>query len=262
MIIETSILHCGDLIEWRESSGFVDQPPRRIAPAALAIDFSKAPQSLRIYHKANGTLLWHKNSAGPSKVVAGKATEDDLKARPTNTYAIEGSVSDPTGHYLPRTFAFTLGNASEHKIAIYHSPLGARFSKSGGVYGRVMFEDDTVAAWALIQLTVTPSLGTPLKFVAQTDQHGEFRLPLDRLPALTKDAPSPTYAAKLEVKASTSANPKSPLDPDGLSLINVAKGKTGNGKSQFANALNLAIAPGMVAEIASPKHEVIVLKSS
>lgn len=262
MIIETSILHCGDLIEWRESSGFVDQPPRRIAPAALAIDFSKAPQSLRIYHKANGTLLWHKNSAGPSKVVAGEATKDDLEAHATNTYAIEGSVSDPTGRYLPRTFAFTLGNAGEHRIALYHSPLGARFSKSGGIYGRAMFEDDTVAAWALIQLTVTPSLGTPLKFVAQTDRHGEFRLPLDRLPALTKDAPSPTYAAKLEVKASTSANPKNPLDPDALSLINVAKGKTGSGKSQFANAFNLAIAPGMVAEIASPKHEVIVLKSS
>jgi hypothetical protein len=262
VIIETIILHCGDLIEWRESSGFVGKPPRRIAPAALNIDFSKAPQPLRIYHKANGTLLWHKNSAGPSKAVAGIATEEDLKAHPTNTYPVEGSVSDPTGHYLPRTFAFTLGNGSEHQIALYHSPLGARFGKAGGIYGRVVFEDDAVAAWALIQLTVTPSLGLPLKFVAQTDRHGEFRLPLDRLPALTKDAPSPTYAAKLEIKASTSANPESPLDPDALSPINVAKGKTGAGKSQFANAFNLAIAPGMVAEIASPKHEVIVLKSS
>jgi len=262
MIAETLVIHGGDLIEWRESSGFVDQPPRRIAPTALAISFSKAPQSMRIYHKANGTLLWHKNSAGPSKVVAGEATEEDKTPHPVNTYAIEGNVSDPTGHYLPRTFAFTLGNTGEHKIALYRSPMGARFSKSGGIYGRVVFEDGALAAWALIQLTVTPSLGAPLKFVAQTDPHGEFRLPLDRLPALTKDAPAPTYAATLEVKASTSSTPESLLDPDTLSIINVAKGKTGNGKSQFANAFNLAIAPGTVAKITSPEHALIVLKSS
>jgi hypothetical protein len=262
MIAETLIIHGGDLIEWRESSGFINKPPRRIAPTALTINFSKAPKALRIFHKSNGTLLWHTNSAGPSKVVNNEASEEDLTAQPTNTYAIEGSVSDPSGHYLPRTFAFTLGNTSEHKIALYHSPLGARFSKAGGVYGQIGFDDGAVAAWALIQLTVTPSLGAPLKFAAQADGHGEFRLPLDRLPALTKDAPSPTYAAKLEIKASTSSTPESPLDPETLSLIKLATGKTGNGKSQFANSLNLAIAPGTVAKVISPEHTLIVLKST
>lgn len=262
MIAETLIIHGGDLIEWRESSGFIDKSPQRIAPTALTINFSKAPKALRIYHKPNGTLLWHKNSAGPSKVVDKEATEEDLTAQPTNTYAIAGSVSDPSGHYLPRAFAFTLGNTSEHKIALYHSPLGARFSKAGGIYGRLGFDDGAVAAWALVYLTVTPPLGAPLKFVAQADAHGEFRLPLDRLPALTKDAPSPTYAAKLEVKASLLSSPEKPLNPDTLLPVKVAKGKTGNGKSQFTNLIDLAIAPGKVAKVVSPDHTLIVLKST
>ncbi len=262
MIAETLIIHGGDLIEWRESSGFINKQPQRVAPTALTIKFSKAPQGLHIYHKANGTLLWHKNSAGPSTVVAGTATEADKTALPTATYAIKGSVSDPAGRYLPRTFVFTLGNTSEHKIALYHSPLGARFSKAGGIYGQLGFDDGIIAAWALIQLTVTPSLGAPLKFIAQADIHGEFSLPLDRLPALTKDAPSPTYAAKMEIKALHSASPESPLDPDTLALVDVAKGKTGNGKSQFVKTLDLAIAPGTVAKVVSPDHTLIVLKST
>ncbi|MBI1904717.1 MAG: hypothetical protein HYS20_00505 [Rhodocyclales bacterium] len=261
MITETLITHGGDLIEWRESSGYVDKPPRRIAPTALKIEFSKAPKSLRIYHKTNGTLLWHKESSAPSKVVPGKASEEDLAVQPAIPHAIEGHVSDPTGHYLPRTFAFTLGNTSEHRIALYHSPLGARFSKAGGIYGCVAFEDKTIAAWALIQLTVTPSLGAPLKFAAQADAYGEFRLPLDRLPALTKDAHQLTYAAKLEVKASKLATPESPLDLDLLPPVKLAKGKDSKGKSVFANALDLTITPGTVTNVTSPKHPMITLKS-
>lgn len=262
MIAETLIIHAGDLIEWRESSGYVGQTPRRVAPQALTIEFTQAPTALRVFHKPAGTLLWHKNAAGPSMVVAGEATEDDLTAMPTSSYALQGKVSDPAGRYLPRNFSFTLGNSSEHNVALYHSPLGARFGQGGGIYGRVGFDTGAVAPWALIHLSVTPPLGSAIEFVAQTDQHGEFRLPLEHLPALTKDAPAPTYSAKLEIAASVSATPENPLDPDTLSPIKIAKGKNNNGKSTFANTLDLAITPGAVANVVSPKHDLIVLKST
>lgn len=262
MIAETLIIHGGDLVEWCASSGFAGKQPRRISPGRLAIHLTKAPGELCMLHKHNGTLLWHKNSTSPSRVIPGMASEEDMAPKPMGAHEIEGIVTDISGHYLPRTFAFTLGNTSEHQIALYHSPLGARFGKAGGIYGRIGFANGAVAAWALVYLTVTPPLGAPLKFVAQTDRHGEFQLPLERLPALGKDAPSSTYAAKLEVKASPSSNPDSPLDPEKLLPVKVAKGKNSNGESQFDSQFGLAIAPGTVSRIASPEHPMIVLEST
>lgn len=262
MTAETLIIHGGDLVEWREASGYTGKPQPRIAPERLQIEFSKAPKALRVHHKNNGTLLWHKNSAGPSKVITTEVTEADLIAEVANTYEIEGSVSDPSGRYLPRTFAFILGNTSEHAIKLYQSPLAARFTQAGGIYGSVAFDNETIAAWALITLTVTPSLGPALTFVAQVDEHGEFNLPLDRLPAITKDAPSSKYNAKLAVKAAISARPDTPLDPEKLAAVKVAKGKSGNGTTQFADFFTFDITPGKVAKVVSPEHTQIVLKST
>lgn len=262
MMAETLIIHGGDLVEWRESSGFTNKPPLRVTPTTLSIEFNRAPRALYVLHKTNGTLLWHKNSAGPSKVVAGTATEADKTAQPTRSYPIEGSVSDPAGRYLPRTFSFTLGANNEHKVSLYHSPLGARFSKAGGVYGQVGFDNGKVAAWAIVELTVTPPLGVPLNFVAQADSHGEFSLPLNRLPALTKDAPSATYTARLKVRALPSAMPETPLDPERLTHVEIAKGKNSDSTTQFATSLDLAVAPGAIKKIISPNHALIVLKST
>jgi len=262
MIVETNIIHGGDLIEWRDNSGFVDKGFEAISPSALDIQFSQAPRSMRVVQKAKGTLLWHSSSAGPSRIVSGQATEEEVTAHPSKTFLIEGSVSDPTGRYLPRAFSFTLGNTAQHKVGLYRSPLGSNISKSGGIYGQISFDDNRIAAWALIELTVTPSVGTPLPFVAQADAYGEFCLPLNRLPALTKDAPSPTYSAVLTVKASTFANPDHLLNPDTLPSIQIAHEKDSNGISQFANSIDLAIAPGKVTKVVSPKHTRIVLKST
>lgn len=262
MIIETLIIHGGDLVEWHAASGYDRKPAQRIAPTELSIEFTTSPRTLRVHHKPDGTVLWHQNSAGPSLAVAGMASGDDLAAQPITTYPIRGRVSDPAGRYLPRTFAFTLGNITTHTVALYHSPLGARFGAGGGIYGRLAFEPGTAAAWAMITLTVTPALGVPLRFVAQADQYGEFRLPLERLPAMTKDAPSSTHNARLEVRALPGAHAAAPLDPDSLIATKVAKGKSGNGKSQFADFLTLAISPGSATRVVSPEHTQIVLQST
>ena len=262
MITETLIIHGGDLVEWHERSGFANKPPQRIPPATLRIEFNRAPQALYVHHKPQGTLLWHKNSAGPSKVVKGIATDADKTAQPITSYPIDGNVSDPSGRYLPRIFSFTIGSNSEHQVSLYHSPFGARFSNAGGIYGQVGFDDGKTAAWALITLTVTPSLGAPLKFVAQSDIHGEFSLPLNRLPALTKDAPTTTYSATLEVKARHSTAPEALVDPDTLTQVDIANGKNSGGNSLFVKTLNLAIAPGTVAKVVSPNHTLIVIKST
>ena len=262
MITETLIIHGGDLVEWHEHSGFANKPPQRIPPATLRIEFNKAPQALYVHHKPQGTLLWHKKSAAPSKVVNGIATDTDKTAPPTGSYPIEGNVSDPSGRYLPRRFSFTLGSNNEHQVSLYHSPFGARFSNAGGIHGQVGFDDGKVAAWALIALTVTPTLGPALKFVAQADVHGEFALPLNRLPALTKDAPTTTYSAALEIKALHSTAPEALIDPDTLIQTDIASNKDTNDNSLFVKTLGLAITPGTVTKIVSPNHTLIVLKST
>ena len=259
MTAETLIAHGGDLVSWHVASGYCDKPLQRVAPEKLRIDFGNVPKVLRVYYKRDGVLLWHPNAAGASKILARAVTQDDLQALPTATYAIVGRVSDPSGHFLPRTFAFTLGGTAEHAIALYHSPLGARFDHGGGIYGRIVFENQTPAAWALLTVTVTPPLGPVLAFTAQADAYGEFRLPLNRLPALTKDAPASSYGAKLEVRAAASADV--PLDPETLTAAQVADGKDGDGVSQFASFFTFAVTPGRIAEVASPEHDRIVLES-
>ncbi len=264
MIAETLILHAGDLIEWRDSSGFIGKPPQRIAPATLHIEIMQASKALRITNKPTGTLLWRKFNGDNAyqKIVAAMATELDLIAPVVANQSVTGRVSDPSGRFLPRLFTLTLGAEHEYKVALYQTPLGAPFTQTGGLYGQLGFSDGSLAAWALIQLIVTPSLGPPLTFVAQADAHGEFRLPLARLPALTKDAPALTYAAKLSVKAAYPAMPEQALDPDSLQTKKVATGKTGNGNSQFTNTLEFALAPGGITKIVSPNHALIVLQST
>ncbi len=263
MISETLIIHAGSLIEWRDSSGYVSKQPRRIAPTELRIEFFTPPQSLHILHKPSGTLLWHKSvsSTAQVKIVSGHANEADLAAPATAVQTLAGSVFDPCGRYLPRRFSVALDGNSEHKIALYNSPHGAHFSRAGGIFGQVRFDDGSAAAWALLTLTVTPSLGPALSFVAQADLHGEFRLPLERLPALTKDAPTPTYSAQLAIKAVHAPTPSEVLDPDSLSAKKLATGKDGNGDSQFANTLSLAITPGALQKVLSPAHTQLVLQS-
>ena len=59
-----------------------------------------------------------------------------------------------------------------------------------------------------------------------------------------------------------SAQPEMPLDPDTLTAVQVAKGKTGNGKSSFGDHFTFDITPGTVVRVVSPEHTQIVLKST
>lgn len=259
MTLETTILHGGSFIEWRCGSGYGAKEPLRIAPDDLRLSFEPPLPRLSIQHKARGTLLWP--APRQARVVPGRAGAADLALPALPERQVKSVVVDVSGRYLPRAFDLTLGVATQQTIALYASPLGTRYGSAGGIQGRLAFADGTVAAWALLELTVTPTLGGPLQFIAQADQHGEFRLALDRLPALTRDAPAPSYGAKLSVRASASALATQPLDPAALTPVSIAKGKNAQGKSQFASTLSLDITPGTVSPVTSPKHELIVLKA-
>lgn len=253
------ILHGSSFIEWRCGSGFGGKAPQRIAPDHLQLSFLPPLPRVSVQHKAGGTLLWHRPRL--TAVVAGLASDEDLRPPVTPTRQFRSVVVDVSGRYLPRAFDLDVGPGVQQSINLYASPLGTRYGTAGGIHGRIAFQNGVPAAWALLELTVTPTLGGPLGFIAQADRHGEFRLALDRLPALTRDAPAPSYPAKLSIRAAVDAQPSQALDPEALAPTSIAKGKNAQGRSTFASTLTLDITPGNVAQVSSPKHALIVLKS-
>ena len=271
MILETVIVHGSDFIEWLDASGNAGGTVRRIAPARLRIELTKAPRNLRIAHKPRATALLRTTDTPlpPAKepvrlalVVPGEATPAQRVPPAQNPYLIEGIVRDPAGEFLPRRFSLNGGTAAGHQIRLFRSPLGSRYGSAGGVFGRLTFADDAPAAWALVELSVKPPLGATQTYTAQADAHGEFILPLDRLPAVAVDAVVKSYPATLTVLASATTDPNTPFDPDELVACDVATGKDAGGQPEFAPSLSFTFTPGAISRVVSPEHSLLRLKSN
>jgi len=251
MIVETLVLHASDFIEWLDASG-PQNVARRVVPAqTLDVRLSLAPSDLQLIHKSSGTALWRRQPEALRQVIAGAAAPADLLPPDEALFPLAGEVSDPAGHFLPRRFSFNAGQRAGHRLRLFRSSLGTRFGNAGGLTGRTALGDGTPVAWAVLELRVTPPLADPLDFVAQSDAHGEFRLSLERLPALTRDAPAETYPAKLKVRAGPDGS-----DPDALPQAQIR----GTGGSPFKQELAVDIAPGRIATLASPGRDALVLQ--
>ncbi|MCK9986896.1 MAG: hypothetical protein AzoDbin1_03368 [Azoarcus sp.] len=258
MIVETLVLHASDFIEWVDASGVQGGARRPVPAQGLTIRLDNPPADLELIHKTAGTVLWRRIPAELRRVIAGAASPADLAppvAADEPLYPLAGEVADAAGHFLPRRFSLSAGRRAEHALRLFRSPLGTRFGHAGGLYGRTELEDGTPVPWALLALHVTPPLATPFDFVAQSDAHGEFRLSLARLPALTKDAPATTYPGSLTVRAAASGT-----DPDALPAARVRG--TGSGNAAFKTEITVDIAPGRIATLASPGRNALVLKFS
>lgn len=255
MIVETLVLHASDFVEWIDASG-VQGVPRRTVPAqGLDIRLTQAPSDLKLIHKTAGTALWRREPEGLCLVIDGEAMPADLVPPEEAVFAVAGEVRDRAGIFLPRRFAFDAGKRTGHRLRLFRSPLGTRLGSAGGLYGRLALEDGTPVPWALLELRVTPPLATPLDFVAQSDGQGEFRLSLERLPALTKDAPATTYSGTLKLRAAAGG-----MNPDSLPQARIRG--AGSGNAAFKTELKVDIAPGRTATLASPGRDVLVLRFS
>jgi hypothetical protein len=255
-VAETCLWHASDWIAWIDRSGDARPAVQPLVDVPLAIQFTgRPPRDLTVVQKPGRTLLWRSTPDTLRRTEPGEVDEAGRRRPAVPAYALEGELSDPSGRYLPRRFALNAGAAAGHPIPVYRSPLGVSYRAGGGLHGRAVFEDGTPAAWAVIELEVTPPLAGALPFVTQADGHGEFRLALDRLPALTKDAPVKQYPASLRVRASLAAaqdwrDDRTLADPDGLPVVQV-------------DALPaLKIAPGQVARLASTDSQDLILKTT
>ncbi|MBI5329700.1 MAG: hypothetical protein HZB71_03705 [Betaproteobacteria bacterium] len=260
MILETGAFQGVARIVWVDRAGYLDPQRQPLADLPLEVRFSQLPRALRAVHKTGATLLLRSSGL---RIAAGAPQPASWLDAGTDAYDVQGEVSEPTGRFLPRRFARLTGQTQDLAIDLYRSPLGARYQSGGGVQGRVMFDDDAPAALALIRVEVTPPLTGKLAFIAQADGNGEFRLPLDRLPALGKDAPSATYPAVLRVQASPDASRAwreqgIPANPDlypSAQVLDMADA------TRFADSTSFTITPGTVATLTSAGKSTLVVQT-
>lgn len=255
MIVETLVLHASDFVEWLDASGPQGVARNAVPAQTLDVQLTRAPSDLKLIHKSAGTALWRREPEGLCVMIDGEAMPADLVPPDEALYPLAGEVRDRAGLFLPRHFVLDAGRRTGHRLRLFRSPLGTRFGRAGGVYGRTVLGDGTAVPWALLELTVTPPLAAPLVFVAQSDAHGEFRLALERLPSLTKDAPAPAYPATLRLRAAADGT-----NPDTLPAVRVRG--SGSGDAAFNTELKVDIAPGRIATLASPGRDALVLRFS
>ena len=253
---ETCLWHASDWIAWIDRSGDARDSVEALVDVALAVNFTgRPPRDLSVVHKPGRTLLWRRLPESLRRTEPGEVDGTGRMRPDVPSYPLEGVLSDPGGRYLPRRFALNAGAAVGHRFPVYRSPLGVRYASGGGLFGRAVFDDGTPAAWAVIELEVTPPLVGALPFITQADGNGEFRLALDRLPALTRDAPVTRYAASIGARASLTAaqawrlEQKTLVDPDLLPVVNVL------------DLADLSIRPGKVDRLHSAGGDDLVLQA-
>jgi len=263
-VLETCVWHASDWIAWVDRSGYAAADHEPLVGTALSVRFTESPGDLEAVQRPGRTLLWRRRPEDLRRTVSGTADEGQRRRPAVPAYPLAGEVSDPEGRYLPRRFSVEVGTAAGRSVALYRAPQGTRYQSAGGVRGRVVFEDGTPAAWAVLALEVTPPLAGAMPFAAQADGRGEFLLALDRLPALTKDAPSTAYPATLRVRASLAAagawrTDRTLADPDSLPGVKILRPAP---PVKFRVSIPVEVTPGNLARLASAGSEDLVLQAT
>lgn len=212
-ILETPVHHGSDFIHCFEATGFSDNDHRLLVKDDWQLRFDEPPKDLRIIQKKHQLAFFRARPEGMQVVIEGRATASEMQPPVQPGYTLTGMITSNSRRFNPRRFSITAGGSTGHLLALYRSPLGTQIPAGGAVIGNLEYESGVPAAWAIVTVTVTPTVGSPLIFTAQADQHGDFIVPLNRVPALDKDAPAPNYSALLRVKVSGQEN-GSISDPD------------------------------------------------
>lgn len=136
--------------------------------------------------------------------------------------------------------------------------MGTRFGSSGGLTGTLRFDgSEQPVPWAILTLVVTTALGSQLTFHAQSNQHGDFALPMNRVPPLPEGITQ--YSAELSIRALSDADPDTPIDPADLLVMNLGELTSNN---VFSNPIGLAVVPGEIKLIRSMNRDHVAVQPS
>lgn len=260
-VLETNVLHASDVIYWLDGSTADTTANMLRVNVPLELHFTTRPGDLKIVNSVGKTALLRRPA---TDMIDGAATPAQKEKPPEPPFALAGTVSDPSGRYIPRAFALTAGNATGHALVLYPSPTGVRFSPAGGLIGNLRFNGSgNAAAWAMLTLTVTTALGATLIFRGQANGNGDFMLPLNRLPPLPEGIAD--YAATLAVSALTTATANVPVEPADLLAMDL--GSLGAATDppaslSFSNPIGLNVVPGEIRVIRSASRDHVAVQSS
>lgn len=256
--LETTVLHGSGWLEWVDASGVQGQARRPVPVAALQLRVLRGPADLRLVPQASGrVVLWRSRPAGLRRSLPGNAAAADLLPPAEALYVLQGTLADAMGVFLPRPFDLNAGNGNGHRLRLYRSSHGTAFGPEGGLRGRVRDAAGDALPWALLQLTVSPPLATPLVYAAQADAAGEFSLALQRLPMPAPGAAA-SFPAVLRARAVAAGSPA--VDPDAQPTARIRTGSAA--LPRWRNQLDIAISPGRISALASPGQTSLVLQVS
>lgn len=268
-LLEIPIRHGSDFIYCYDATGFTAEehrPPVR-NDWSLELREPTPPRDLRLLKKNNQVVFFRSKPDGMQHILAKEAATFEPPIR--ENFAIHGRITTVNQHFNPRDFSITAGEGAGHGFALYRSPLGTTIPSAGALIGTLYYEpeDDQPlrpAAWAILTLVVTPTVGNSMAFTAQADAHGDFILPLNRIPALNKDAPASHYPAVLSIRAAEDVSAlwpqqRSPavLDPDDLVAAHIANT---DGNENFLPLIALRIIPGQTRRLVSYNKHYMALR--
>lgn len=246
---ETPIFHAAGYLRFREGSGCVSVGALPMVQETLQVTVTDSAQTLSLIAKPGAVGL--KLPSLQTLYTQGRAAGSDLDYPANTPFLIAGRIESASGQYHPRYFQFNVGNAQTATLAIYRSVAATRIGTAGAVYGnlsRLVDGQPQPEAWALVTLVLTPTVGAPLTFVAQANVKGDFLLPINRAPALDKDAPSPHYGAQLSVQRMAIETNTGLPNPAALSALEIEEATTEN---QYAANRTFNLVPGRQTQLVS-----------
>ncbi len=254
-ILETNILHASDVIYWLDGSSGEQPDDMMRIHETLTLQLTTRPRDLQVVHGRGKTAFLRRPS---NEIINGIASATDKQMPVTPTYPLAGIVSDDGGRFIPRQFSIAAGNGAGHALVVYPSPLGTRLGPTGGLVGTLRYAaSNQPVPWALLTLVVTSALGGVYTLRCQATAHGDFILPLQRLPPLPEGIDH--YAAELSVKAALTARADAPIDPDDLVAMSLGQLDTDD---TFSDPIGLHIVPDAIRIIRSSNRDHLTVQPS
>lgn len=261
-VFETNINHASDIVHWLDATtgNSGSEADMKLITRVMKVELSRdetflnsKPDDLQLIHKPGAMCLVLRDNR---LEVKGESNESHRTRPEPSTYPLKGIVYDSDDKYNPRVFELTLGLGNGHTISLYPSPQGTRLGMGGGVIGNIRFDNDTPAAWALVELEVEVAPSTDINFVAQADANGDFILSMSRLPPLPENEDD--YEAKLTIYATTGVTKDTPVVPTGQAQMDIEE----LDENEYEDELEINVVPGTIHNLKSFNRGYLAVRTS
>lgn len=288
-LMETQWFHTATFIWLYDSTGMGWQNKSAIVkPVNLRITKMQPDQQFQLFNKTERiAILLPKNqnlnvqkSKDKMRLQDGmtqiseeelRVTEEDLEFPDPQINNIQGIIQDSSMIYNPRYFSLPISalnmsdfDVTTNAISLYKNSAFIKRTKAGSVYGNIQLDDDTPLAWTLLELEIVIADNPDtndideeqhLFFRAQTNQHGDFVIPLNEFPASETNSLNTVFDAKLTAKSCALVDQL----PNIESVSNL-KIESLDDENTFLDEVSFQISPGDHLRLSSASRKSLLVK--